>query len=199
MAGVAFETAVTGPASYSTGGFTWASGLSTVENANIGVTTPGANLGQVEFDLSYSGGTVTIKVMRRNYDKLTALGDLTNLPTGVSAATVKDQTYDTVSHTHAIDHDHAATPASTTQANKGGANPTTLAASANFTTHTHTLNLPNHVQNAVNESAHTHTWNNIYEHQHTITNTSTNATMTELTNATDLSGTTFMIFAVGTE
>lgn len=196
--GIWFDNAHTGPASYATGGFTVVTGLSTVENALVDVVTAGANLGQVEFDLSYSGGNITVKVMRRNYDKLTSLGDLTNLPSGVSSRATSGGTYDTVSHLHAIDHDHAITPNSTAPANPT-ATVLTIALNEAILNHNHTLNLPNHVQDSGAETAHVHTWNSIYQHQHTITNTSTDAAMTELTNGTDLSGTTLLIHAVGTE
>lgn len=197
--GIYFDNAYTGPASYSTGGFTVTTGLSTVTGATVDIITPGANIGRVEFDLSFSGADVTVKVMRRNYDQLTSLGDMTGLPSGVSAASSSGQTYDNESsHIHTNDHDHAVTaPSSTMLTPSGGV--AALVAGNNARTHTHTLNIPNFTGNTGTGGAHTHAWNNIYQHQHSITNTSTTATVSELSNGTNLSGTTLMIHAVGVE
>lgn len=180
-----------GPASYATGGFEIATGLSSVAFIDLQLIDPGANLPAHRFEITYnspSAGSALVKIMVESYQKLpSTLGAVSGLPGGVTARATSGGTYDTTSHTHAIDHNHPATAAS---AGPTGQNAATLAVALqpNVTTHTHTLDLPNFVANSVAETAHTHTWNSLYQHQHTLTNTETNVALAELTAGTDISG-----------
>ncbi len=189
---------LTGPASYSTGGFTVTTTLSTVDAFAVNVDVVGANLPAADFDIALNSpgaGQVTIKVMRRAYDKITALGDPTGLPAGVSLATSNGQSYvSNTTHTHTMDHDHAATTSSTPTA--GGTGVNTTLGSGNQSAHTHSFDPPNFTGSTGAGSGHTHTWNNIYQHQHSVTNTATDVPATELSAGVNLSGTTFNYFAV---
>lgn len=163
-------------------------GLASVSFFVAQVRQAGSNLGQARFQItlnSPSAGSVTIKIMQQDYDKLTAIGSPTGLPAGVSLRSTSGGTADTTSHVHDMSHDHAVTPASSTQS---GANAFTLALALqpNVTTHTHTLNLPNHVQNTGANTSHTHTWDSLYQHQQSLTNTATDIALVELANGTNL-------------
>lgn len=187
---------VSGPASYTTGGFTISTGLSTVQQFKLSVQTPGANLPHCHFELSRSGGDVTVKIVKHMHDNMTAFGSVSGLPSGVSAAVASGQTYDAdAAHTHSIAHDHAATTSTTPTTAGGGVQ--TAVGGINQTTHTHSFDVPNFTGNSGAGSSHTHTWDNIYQHQHSVTNTATNPNLTEIANGTDLSGATFNWRAVG--
>lgn len=182
---------------YTTGGFVITTTLSTIASFAVRLKTIGANLGQAQFDVAFNSpgaGQATIKVMQETFDRLTGIGSITGLPSGVTLRSSSGGTYDTTSHTHDMSHNHGATPASTTPA---GANAATLAVALQpaVTTHTHTLDLATFSGNFVAETAHTHTWNNIYQHQHILTNTATDLTATELANGTDLSASVFDFIA----
>lgn len=45
-------------------------------------------------------------------------------------------------------------------------------------------------------AGHTHNWNNIYQHSHSVTQVQTNEAVSEMPNLTDLSGTTFYYMAI---
>lgn len=187
-----------GTNSYPTGGFTITTSLSTLTYFDVRVKTPGANLGQVVCDVTLNSpgaGQATVKLVRANYDKVTTIGSPTSLPSGVSNRSSSGGTVDTVSHSHSIDHNHAATPASTTPSG-ASVNVLASAASPNVTTHTHTMDLPNHTGTSGAEAAHNHTFDVLYQHQQTLTNTQTDLAGSELANGTDLSGTTFDFLAV---
>lgn len=186
-----------GPASYATGGFVVTTTLASVDSFAVQVASAGANLGRVDFDValnSPAAGQVTVKVIRRNYDKLTTLGAVTSLPSGVTSRATSGGTYDNdAAHTHALDHNHAAATSSTPNA-AGGGTPTGL--NGNVSSHTHSFDPPNHTGNTGAGDSHTHTWDKIYEHQHVVTNTATNAVATELAAGTDLSGATLNLIGV---
>ncbi len=182
-----------GPNPYTTGGFTVTTSLASVTFFAVQVKDAGTNLGQASFQVtlnSPAAGQVTVKILRQNYDKLTAIGAISNLPASVSSRGISGGVTDTVSHLHDMSHDHAVTPASTGPA---GASAATLAVALqpNVTTHTHTLNLPNFVANTANESAHTHAWNSLYAHSHGLTNTQTDLALTELAAGLNLTTTKF--------
>lgn len=186
-----------GTSSYPTGGFTINTGLTTCDFLDVEVLVQGANLNHHHIEVSRSGANATVKIMRHRYDKSPAnTGAVTGLPSGVTASSSSGQTYDASgNHLHTIDHDH---PAKQTSSPNGGAGGTPLnaAGSSTVTTHTHNADPPNFTGNSGNENGHTHTWNNIYQHQHSITNTSTDPTLTEIANGTNLSTTTFNYIAV---
>lgn len=187
----------TGPASYATGGFVVTTGLSTVNQfkAVIGVigTAPPHNL---EYTRNSPGaGQVTVKVVRHTYDRTTAVGDPSGLPSGVTNRTTSGGTYDNESsHVHTMDHNHAAATSSTPTAAGGGVN--TVAGTENQTTHTHSFDPPNFTGNTGAGGSHTHTWDSLYQHAHALTQTATDMSRAELANGTDLSGVTFLYRAI---
>ncbi len=199
MANVIISTdTVTGPASYAAGGFTIATGLTNCGVLDIQLIAPGANLPACRLEVtrnSPSAGNVKVKVMVESYQKVpSTLGAVSGLPAGVTARATSGGTYNTTTHTHAIDHDHPATAASAGPTSQTAAT-LAVALQPNVTTHTHTLDLPNLVANAVVETAHVHTWDNVYQHQHSLTNTQTDVALAELTAATDISGATWQWMA----
>lgn len=185
----------TGPASYTTGGHTISTGLTQVDFANVEIDTPGANLPHFQVVISRSGANFTYKIMRVQSDQLTTIDAVSGLPAGVSAAASSGQTYDTVSHLHTMAHDHPATT-STTNTSTGGGTTLDLTSPISIGAHTHSFNPPNFTGNTGSEAAHTHTWNNIYQHQHSLTQTETNMTLSEIANGTNLSGATLTYKAV---
>lgn len=193
------ESAV-GPASYTAGGFVITTTLASVQSFEASISAAGANLGQVTFEYNLNSpvaGQVTVRPLRENYAKLTSMTDLTNLPSGISPAVASGQAFTGNTHFHALDHDHAVTPASTTPAG-GVAGVVALVASPNATTHTHTLNLGNLVAATGTSVSHDHTYSFIYQHAHGVTNTATNVHPGEIAATTDLSGATLNYVGVGT-
>lgn len=188
-----------GPASYADGGIPVTTSLASVEACTVVVSAPGANLGQVEFDIALNSpgaGQVTIKVMRKVYRKLTAITEPIEVPANIAVRTTSGGTYLVVNHNHSIAHDHAAATSGTPTAAGGGS--TLGVGGIALTTHTHSFDPPNFTGNSGIESGHTHTWDNIYEHQHSVTNTETDVNVTELTAGTDISDATLNLFVVGT-
>ncbi len=194
MANRTWTDAQAGPASYPTGGVVIATSLSTVDAFDVEIQTPGALLGQVQFDISVSGATATVKVMRLNHDKLTAIGNMSGLDASVSAtaasgATVNNET----AHTHDLTHNHSVTAASSGPST--GTDPSTATVGgSNLSAHTHTADLPSAAVTS-GTASHNHVDNNIYQHQHSLTNTQTDVAATEIANGTDLSGVTFLFVA----
>lgn len=195
---VQVETGSTaGPASYATGGMVITTTLSTVNFFMVNLEVADADLSSYRpvFTRNSPGaGQVTVKLMRKRYDKLTAIGNMSGLPSGVTARSTNGGTYDAVSHLHTINHDHGAVTSATPTT--GGVGVNTVLGSGNYSTHTHSFDVPAFTGNSGSEAAHTHTWNNMYEHQHATTNTATTATLSELPNATDISGATFTWYGV---
>lgn len=186
----------TGPASYSTAtGWVIATGLGTVQQGKVVVAVPGANLPHCQFRYSRSGGDLTVRIFKHMYDKLTSVDAVSGLPSGVTARGTSGGTVDTVVHNHSMAHDHPATTSSVPV--NGTAATVTGALQNNWDDHTHSFNPPNFTGNTGDESAHTHTLDTIYQHQHSVTNTETDPTLTEIANGTDLSGTTFLWRAIG--
>lgn len=183
--------------SYVTGGFVVVTGLSSIQSFQCNIKTLGAGVGNASFDISWSGPNATIKLLQRDYDKLSIISTLTNLPSGITERLTSGGTHDTSTHIHDMNHNHPATPASGAPS---GFTAATLAAPAQpaVTTHTHTMDLPNFVANVVAETAHVHTWNSIYQHQHALTNTTTDLALVELANGSAFTGTVFQYVAVGT-
>ena len=186
----------TGPASYSTAtGWVIATGLGTVQQGKVIVSVPGA-LPHCEFRYSRSGGDLTVHIFKHMYDKLTSIDAVSGLPSGVTAQGTSGQTYDAdTTHIHSMAHNHGSQTSSTPVS--GTAGTVTGALNNSYNLHSHVFDPPNYTGNTGVGDSHTHTWDNIYEHQHSVTNTETNATLTEITNGTDLSGVTFNWRAVG--
>lgn len=186
-----------GPASYSTAtGWVIATGLATVEHGKVVIAVPGANLPPCEFRYSRSGGNLTVRIFRHMYDKLATIAAVTGLPSGITAAATSGQSYDAnTAHIHAIDHNHAVVTSPTMAGAAGGALLDAVG-SKDILIHTHPFDVPAFTGDS-GTTTHTHTWDNIYQHQHAVTMTETDPTLTELANTTDLSGTTFLWRAVG--
>lgn len=183
--------------SYTTGGITVATSLTTVDFALVEIDTTNSNLSiPLFFQISRSGANFTYKIMVHSFDKLTAIGNTSGLPSGVTSRASSGGTYDSVTHNHSINHDHAATTSGGPTGGTAGSE-TTLG-SGNYSTHTHSFDVPSITVNSGNESAHTHTWDNIYQHQHSLTNTSTDGTLVELPNGTTFGATRFNYLAVST-
>lgn len=187
------DTAV-GPVSYTTGGMVITTTLATVVNFSLEVQTVGANLGQSLFDItlnSPAAGQVTVKVLQEMFDRQTTIGAVTGLPASVTSRSSSGGTYNTASHTHNLDHDHAL--ATSSQRNNSSGGVVSGVATDNIASHTHSFNPPNFTGTpSSSEATHTHTWDSIYQHAHSLTNTATDLSTTELANGTDLSGTTFI-------
>lgn len=185
----------TGPVSYTAGGITITSGLSNIGFALAECSsTVGSMLGSVRLEIERNApaaGQFKIKVMSENYQRVTAIGALTGLPSGVTAASSSGQTYDAnAAHVHSMAHDHAAAT-STNEAASGGGAVLDAIGSKDIVGHNHSFDPPNFTGNTGAGSSHTHTWNELYDHTHALTNTQTDVTLTELTAGTDLSGAVF--------
>jgi len=141
-----------------------------------------------------SGSDIVVQVRKNIYALLTSLGDLNNLPSGVTSATTSGQTYDAdTAHTHGIDHDHAAATSTATTDSGGGV---ATSVSGNMSTHTHSFDPPSFTGTSGAGSSHTHTWNNIYQHQHDLTETDTQLD-TALANPANLTGLVVNYVAIG--
>jgi len=187
----------TGPASYSTGGFTVTTTLANVDSASVKIKVRGANLAGCLIRPvrdSPSAGSLKVIIYRCLYDKLTALGDLSGLPSGVTTRTTSGGTYDAeAAHVHSMAHDHAAATTSTMAGAAGGI-PHALN-NIELSTHTHSADPPNFTGNTGAGSSHTHTWDSLYQHQHTPTQTATDMGLVEATAGTDFSDCTFYVLA----
>lgn len=193
-----------GPASYAAGGFLLdASGeFNWLGFVDVTVAETGSALefGDVEIllnkDLSGAEafGKAAIKLNRARYDRLT-LSTQTGLPAGVTAQTAvfAAGTTSGSSHTHPIDHDHAAVNSSGVNA-AGGA--TNTGAGTELELHTHAnFNVANYTGSS-GSSTHAHDRTFEYEHGHGLTSAATALTLTEPTGV-DLSAVTFKMLAVG--
>lgn len=189
-----------GPASYTTGGFTVATGLSTITFANCEVSISGANLPHHHVVItrnSPSAGSFTVKIVTWTMDKLTSFGALASLPAGVTEAATSGQSYDAdAAHVHSMAHDHAAVTSGTNNLTGGGTTLQPVGPQA-ISSHTHSFDPPNFTGNTGVGTSHAHTWNNIYQHSHNVTLTTTDFSTAELTAGTDLSGATLIFKAVG--
>lgn len=198
----AYTDLITGPASYSTAtGIVITTSLSSVLFSTVRVDVPGPNLGGARGSVtinSPAAGQVTVRILGRFYDKATSVNtSLTGLGGLVSERSTSGGTYvANAVHTHALDHDHAAVT-SGGQAGAVGGSIIDLTAPMQIRTHDHSFDPPNHTGNTGAGVSHTHAWDNIYEHNHSITNTETDMTFVELPNGTDLSGLTFNVLAIG--
>lgn len=193
-----WTTQQAGPASYPTGGIVVATDLTTVEAGYCTVDTPGSNLKSFEVVASRSGANLTLKLMKRRYDKLASIGDMSGLPASVSAASSSGQVVASESsHTHSMTHGHTISGNSGTLTGGSGQVTQGVTGNVNTSTHTHTATIGSAAFTTGAGSSHNHTWDNIYQHQHSATLTATDGTLVELANGTDLSGATINIYAVG--
>lgn len=193
-----------GPTSYPTGGFVidLTKTFSTINFFDTPIVKKGSRgtLPAVRYEItrnSPAAGKVTVKIVRKRYDRTSTVGNVSGQPSGVTVATSSGQTVTSESsHTHSIDHDHGSFASATGTPGTGGVVLLGLTAQNN-TTHTHTLDLPNLTGTSGAGTSHNHTDDSIYQHQHSLTQTSTVYASSELPNATDLSGTTWYICANG--
>lgn len=189
-----------GPASYSAGGFSFDTGLASVEFCRLTNTVQGATLVPHELVVvmnSPSPGHVTVKVMRARYDKLSAVGNVSGQPGGVAVQGASGVASGAeAAHTHSVTHDHPSTESAASAS--GSVDPTTgLGGNTATLAHTHFVDVPSIGVTSAGGSSHTHTDNNIYEHQHGNTQTQTDAAFVELAAATNLSTSTWKWMAVG--
>lgn len=193
-----------GPSSYPTGGFVidLTPTYSSLNSLDLVVKkgSRGANLPAVMYEItlnSPANGKATVKVMRKRYERTTSVGNSANAPVGVTIQTVSGQSSTAgTSHTHDYDHDHA--PVTSSGPTNSGAAVLLNALGPNHSTHTHVFDMAFHLGLVTGtESAHTHVDNTVYQHGHDVTYTTNNVIQSELSNATNLSGTTWYICATG--
>lgn len=179
-----------GPASYTGGGFTVVTTLTTVASFDAWIDTAGPNLGAVSFEFilnSPSAGSVKVKVLQEKFNLLDSLGGPTGLPAGVTSPASSGSNVATETpHSHAIDHDH---PIVTSGLLSGGLGTVTQALlnAVNSSTHTHTVDLAL-LTGTSGTQTHQHTWNNIYAHAHTVTQSTVDVGLTQIIGGTNLSG-----------
>src|SRR3990167_906275 len=192
-----------GPTSYPTGGFVidltkTFSSINFFDNPVVKKGSRGS-LPAVRYEItrnSPTAGKVTVKIVRKRYDRTSTVGNVSGQPVGVTVqASSGVASSSESSHTHSIDHDHAAFTSGAASTGAGQVLLDVLGPS--LSTHTHTLNLANLTGTSGAGTSHNHTDNSIYEHTHNITQTSTSYASSELPNATNISTTIFYICAHG--
>lgn len=192
---------VTGPASYSAGGFLVDASASLSWMGFMAPTlTPVSVLPGFDFEIicnqDTSGaeafGKGVLKINRATYDKGSS-GAVSGQPASVAVqSALSANTAST--HTHAIDHDHGTvTSGAMAQAGAGS----TAGASPDELGHTHVFTIPALTQNTTSSGSHTHDRAFEYDHNHAVTTTTTNLTVTELTAGTNLSAITFKVICYG--
>lgn len=188
-------------ASYTTGGFTidlsvTFSSLNFLDIAETIGAPPSQSIEYVIVLNSPSAGKAKVKMLRHRYEKVTAIGNSANAPSGVTIQTVSGQTSSSESsHTHAIDHDHGSFNSGSPS--DSGVDTLLAVSVVNLTAHTHELDLPNLTGASGAGGSHNHTDNTIYQHSHDLTYTGTDETQVELTNGTSLAGIVWDICAMG--
>lgn len=193
---------VSGPASYAAGGFDldlsaeFASLLFIkLIPETLGVLMPVEP--EILLNRSAAGavahGEVAIKLMRERYDK-TTIGNVSGQPGGVTVQAALSAN-STSTHIHSIAHDHGAvTSGAMAQAGAGS----TAGASPDALGHVHSVTIPASAASTSNDGSHTHNRAFEYQHGHALgTVTDTAVTLTEVANATDLSGVTWRYIAFG--
>lgn len=193
---------VSGPTSYSAGGFVidLRDSLSEVLMFDLVLQTLGASL--VPHDLvvalnSPTAGQVTVKVMRRRYDKLSSFGNVAGQPGGVTIQTSAQSLAAEASHTHSVVHDHAAVTSGVASEAMAGPAISGGGGAVRVDAHTHSLDLSSIGVTSASGSSHTHTWSNIYQHQHAITQTVTDMATVEVAAAVNLSTSSWRYLAMG--
>jgi len=194
----------TGPSSYPTGGFVidLTATYSSLNDLDlVAFKTLGSSLNlphHYEYTLnSPVAGKATVKIVRHRYDKATSFGNVQNQPVGVTVQTASGQTASAeAAHTHAIDHDHGSF--NTGVASDAGADSLLDAIGpGGYGNHTHAVDLPNLTGTSGAGTSHNHADNTVYEHGHAETQTTTDATMSELPNATNISTSVWFLVAHG--
>lgn len=194
-----------GPASYATGGMVvdLSKTMSSLNSLDLVVKkgSRGANLPLVRYETtlnSPSAGKATVKIVRKRVSEVSVIGNINagSQPAGVTIQPTSGvASSNEAAHTHSIDHDH---PSFTSGApSNTGASVLLNALGPNHSTHSHTLDLPNLTGTSGAGSSHNHQDNSIYQHQHGANQTSTDYSSAEVANATNLSGTTWLICATG--
>lgn len=157
------------------------------------------NLGMGRWEIvlnSPAVGKATVSFFKYRYDRITALGNVSGQPAGVTVQASSGATSSSESsHTHTINHDHGSFASGSPS--DSGATVTLDALGPNLSTHTHTLDLANLTGTSGAGTSHNHTDNSIYEHHHRPDITLTNVAIAELANATNLSTSTFYVTASG--
>ena len=197
---------VSGPASYSTGGFTHdaSADFSTIKFVRPVVTTPGSLPPcdfEIDVDKTQAGteafGQCAIKIVRERYDRAT-ISSITGLPAGVTGQASKFAAATTTgsSHTHDFSHGHtveSATP-DTDVSTEGG---DTAIGGTPINVHTHTATRTSNILGSTS-TTHTHLKSFEYEHDHPLASTTvTDVAATELAAATNISTTTFSLIIYG--
>lgn len=191
-----------GPSSYPTGGFVvdLSDFYSAINFADL-VVKKGARGSLPAVDVvpildSPGAGQVTFKLMRRRYNRVSAVGNVQSQPAGVTIRSTSGTSSGAESsHTHSIDHDHGSFASAAASAAGAGVLDQLLGVSA--TTHTHTLDLANLTGTSGAGTSHSHVDNTMYAHSHSITQPATDFVLTEVANATDLSTTTWHMLITG--
>lgn len=191
-----------GPSSYPTGGFVVDLSSTFSSITSFGLTPQKGNRGSLPFGReefilnSPSAGKVTVKLQGYQYSRVSSLDNITGQPSGVTiqAASGSKVSADTT-HTHDMTHDHAAQASAAMTA--AGAGVDTDALGQALDAHTHSVDVPSQAFTSGAGSSHDHTDNSLYDHTHSTTYTVTNVSAAEVTNATNLSTTTFWGRAVG--
>lgn len=141
-------------------------------------------------------GQVKVQLFTKQYDRVSSFNTPTNLPASVTLRATSGQVSSSEStHTHSTTHDHASFASGA--ASTGAGQVLLDALGPSLATHTHPLDLPSLVGTSGAGGAHNHVDNSLYTHSHTLTKTTTNLSMVEMTNGTSLSGTVWYLFATG--
>lgn len=189
-----------GTSSYPTGGFEidLSNTYSSINSFFLTLQAVGSLVGYLpyyELDTP-SAGIVTVKLMKKQYLRVSSIDGATNLPSGVTLLSASGGTTSSEdAHTHPTDHDHGSFTSGVN--NTPGAPSNLDALGPNMSSHTHTLDLPELLGTSGAGTSHNHEDNTLYAHKHTLTHTATGITLVELSNGTDISSATFNLLAFG--
>lgn len=193
-----------GPSSYPTGGFEidLSQALSSVNFLDL-VVKKGSrgSLPAVDYNFildSPDPGKVTVKLLRKRYDRTSTVGDVSGEPASVTVQAASGVVSSSESaHVHTLDHNHASVTSSAATNTGAAVNANLATLNQNVGSHTHAVDVP--AMTGVNSGtvSHSHADNNIYQHQHAANQTATNWTLTEVANATDLDDVTWYLMASG--
>lgn len=197
---------VTGPASYATGGFlhdasadfSWI-GYIDIAVATRGVLPPCDYEMDLNVDTSAAEalGKAVIKVVRGRYDRAT-LGAATGKPSGVTIESALTATATTSGsgHTHSINHTHTSPVTSLSNNAPGSLGVLLASGGGNSHHHTHDFTIPA-FSGTSSSTTHSHNRSFEYDHSHGNTQATTNVSLVEMANTTDLSGVTFKLTVYG--
>lgn len=190
---------VSGPASYTTGGFVLdlSGSLATLTFVGLTLAVAGVTVPlTVEVTRnSPSGGKATIRLLRVRYDKLTSVDNVSGQPAGVTVQAASGATTASeATHTHDVTHDHPAVTSGGPSAISGSVVGVVQVAS---NAHTHDVDVPSITVTSAAGSSHAHVDDNLYQHQHTNTQTQTDAVLVEVGAGVNLSTITWRYLAIG--